>query len=374
MKNIINPAMHELRAAINEAEQISSKAELSKRDESRINVLLSKISTLRSQAVTPNDFCKRWMAAFLTDQPLPVEQRGADFLAGTQSITYTEGAEGGCLVPQEFHNDVVVGMAQIDPLLDENLVTLVESPTFALRPYTVPGVDLSTFAAAKVTEGAQQNPLTIPAVSGGILNGYTYRATFDASFEFEQDDFEGATATIQRCAAVGMARGIGVDLVSGNGTTAPQGVYTGAANSGHSQLGSDVISYLDIENNYFAVDRFYRASPKCAWLMGDDIYQQVRKAVDNNDRPLINVVGDQELLMGKPVKISPSLDGVAFMFGDFSHFVVRISRLALRRSIEANGYVEKGKALYTALQRADAKVFDPTGGSKPPIVYATLHG
>jgi hypothetical protein len=43
------------------------------------------------------------------------------------------------------------------------------------------------------------------------------------------------------------------------------------------------------------------------------------------------------------------------------------------RTIQAPGYVDKGKALYTAYMRADAAVIDPTGGEKPPIVYATSH-
>ena len=34
---------------------------------------------------------------------------------------------------------------------------------------------------------------------------------------------------------------------------------------------------------------------------------------------------------------------------------------------------DPSQGLYTGIMRADAKVFDPTGGAVSPIVYANLH-
>jgi hypothetical protein len=50
-----------------------------------------------------------------------------------------------------------------------------------------------------------------------------------------------------------------------------------------------------------------------------------------------------------------------------------VSRLIINRAWQLPGYVEYGKALYTGIMRADATVFDPTGGSVPPLVTASLH-
>ena len=52
-KQIITPAMVELRAAITEAEGISAKSDFTKRDEARINVLLAKIAALRNSHAAP---------------------------------------------------------------------------------------------------------------------------------------------------------------------------------------------------------------------------------------------------------------------------------------------------------------------------------
>lgn len=372
----IAPALLEMRAAINEAEALTAKPEITKRDEARISVLLAKIAALRSDRIAPSDFAKRWLCAFMKGRSLPIEARGTDLLAGTQSITYTEGPEGGYLVPQEIHDTLVLGLAQWDPFLDDDLVTLAVSDSFSLKPYTVPGWDLSTFAATKVGENVKQNPQTVPTATGTILNGYTYRATLDASFEFEEDNFQPIMDQIQLAYVIAFARGIGIDLAVGNGATAPQGVLTGAANSGVSTPSASSLTYTDIENIYFSVNRIYRNAPKCAWAMADSVYELVRKAVDNNGRPLINIVKDKETLMGKPVYVSPSLPtgsgAKGIVFGDLSHYVVRVSRMEISRNLQAAGYVEYGKALYTGRMRADAKVIDPTGGVTPPIVYATL--
>lgn len=295
---------------------------------------------------------------------------------GVNSVTYTEGPEGGYLVPQEFHNEVIAGMAAVDPLLDENVVTLVQSKDGSLRPYAIPGIDLSTFAAAKIGETSQASEASLTA-TGAELNSYTYRCDLGASIEIEQDMFEPMQALMQEAFSVGMARGIGEDLITGNGSTAPQGVLTGATSSGITTAAAGVISSDDIQNVYFSLNHFYRSQPKAAWVMADATYQKVRKAKDSNNRPLINVVGDMETLMGKPVHVSPTMPSAAgsngIVFGDLSRFVVRVSRLAVQRNVQAPGYAENGRALYVGRMRADAKVIDPTGGSAAPILYATLH-
>jgi HK97 family phage major capsid protein len=107
------------------------------------------------------------------------------------------------------------------------------------------------------------------------------------------------------------------------------------------------------------------------------VYQQVRKAHDSNLRPLINIVGDREVLFGKPIYVSPSVSSTAgtpgIVFGNLAHYIVRASQPTIERAIQLPGYVEYGQAAYICRQRIDAKVFDPTAGSVPPIVYATLH-
>jgi len=83
------------------------------------------------------------------------------------------------------------------------------------------------------------------------------------------------------------------------------------------------------------------------------------------------------MLLGKPVYLCPSLPasgtGSFCVFGDLSYYIVHTSSMMLRRSLQTPGFVENGLALFKGLMMADAVLFDPTGGSKPPVVAATLH-
>ncbi len=160
----------ELREAISEAELLTKQESLTKRDEARVNFLLAKIAALRK--VNAEDFVeiveenighrfsvseteKRWFAALQVseDEALRVlnptfndqeirqlvrEQR--DMLAGTQTITYTQSQLGGTLIPNEFVEEIFLGLAEVDPLLDKRWVTLLE--TKGARPTRYPSLDL----------------------------------------------------------------------------------------------------------------------------------------------------------------------------------------------------------------------------------------
>jgi HK97 family phage major capsid protein len=321
---------------------------------------------------TYSEPAKAWFRSFIGG----AEMR-SDLKAGQLSGGYTEGAQGGYFVPSEIFREVVYGIAQFDPLLDENVVTLIPSDTPSLKPISVPGWDLSEIAAELISEGAQRTPFTVPDLDHAMLNGYTFRTVLDATFELEEDAFEPLINQLQRAYSIAFARGIGQYLLVGSGSNEPTGVLTAAANS-NVTISSAQIGYSDIENIYFSIDLAYRSSDKCAWLMSDKMYQQVRKATDSNGRPLISIVDDKESLMGRPVLISPSMptpnpsvSRQLIVFGDFSHYIVRLSQLRLRRSIQAPGYVDAGKALYSGFMRCDANLLDPTGGSNPPIVFVS---
>lgn len=375
-KPFINPVLVELRDAISTAEALLGKSEFSKRDEAHFNLMLAKIATLNKNSA-PVDNAKERFFRSLFNGEVP-EQRTTPFESGTQSITYTQGAEGGFLVPQEYFDQLILGMAQYDPLLDKNVVTLIESKNQSLRPITVPGWDLSTYAAVRISEGSQQNPQTTPAAAKASLEAYMYRANLPVTYEFEEDSFMNTADLLNIAFQIAFARGIGVDLAIGTGVSQPQGVLTGAAASGGITFASGSIDADDIENAYFSVNRWYRQSPKCAWVMSDSVYQQVRKAKDNAGRPLINVVKDKEVIHGKPVYVSPSIpsgagqDGI--VFGDLAHFVVRVSNMTIQRSIQASqAGADFGQAMFTGRMRADARVVDPTGGTNAPIKFIQLH-
>jgi len=62
----------------------------------------------------------------------------------------------------------------------------------------------------------------------------------------------------------------------------------------------------------------------------------------------------------------------SLIWGDLSAFHIRCSRATLQRAINAANTIEYGKVLYIARIRMDSALFDPSGGSAPPLVNATI--
>jgi len=381
MSKYLTPVQRELLAVLTETDS-TSRQEPTKQTEQRMNFLLAKIKALQALPSTAaqSSECREWFRNVLSGKEYRTTMQEGQPAPGT--LGYVTGNEGGYLVPQEFNDDVIHGMAQFDPLLDKDVVTLIESNDFSLKPFVIPGWDLSTFAATKVSETSGPTASTPPLVAGTLLNSYKYAAALPVSIELEEDAFAPMMKIINDAYVIAFARGIGVDLAIGNGTTAPQGVLTGAGSSVYTTASPNALVLNDFENVYFKVNRIHRNAPKCAWLMSDSVYQLARKAVDTVGNPLLKVHKDKEMIMGKPVLVSPSLPaynasigaqaGTFCVFGDLSHMFVRVSKMILHRSWQAQGYVEQGKALYSGYLRCDAKVFDPSSGNVPPIVCASL--
>jgi len=344
---------------------------------------------LRAEALRDRETHEKAFRSFVTgksDETIEQELRlNPNFLAGSETISYTAGTQGGMLVPQTFMSGVVEGMKQADAIFSPEVSTVITSPTLALNPFQIPGWDLSTIAATRVDEGVQHSSDGVMPITQKLLNSWSYRLSLAASLEWEDDQqvFATALAAMSRAFGVGFARGIGADLVNGSGSSDPSGILNGLSTK-YTTANSGKVVLDDITAVYFSVDRIYRASSKCAWLVNDAAYQQIRNATDNNGRPLLSVENDKEILMGKPVYFCPSLPdynaslgtqhpGSFCVFGDLSHFIVRLSNMYLRRSIQASGYIEYGLALYPAIMRADSVLFDPTSGTNPPVVAAALH-
>jgi HK97 family phage major capsid protein len=399
--------------AVLQVQQLTREAQVlcrgTQSQQKEADVILARIKSIRDTGLSEDESRAKYTMALgesitgqVSEERMRQEHEAAfrdymstgehrDFQAGTQMISYTNGSGGGFLVPVSFFYKAIEALAQTDPIFDEKIVTLIKNPALTANPIKVSGWDLSGIASSQVGESLQQTPQTIPLLSGKVLGGYMHRISLAASLEWEQDVFDMAMNLMSRTYGVGFARGIGKQLVNGTGSSQPQGLLTGAANSGYTTItassgGLTPLKLDDFNAIYTSVDRIYRQSPKCAWLMSDTTYRQVRQAQDSQGRPLLDQSQDKEEILSKPVIISPSMPSgpgsTGIIFGDLSHFFVRLSGMTIQRSLEVGGTagnIEHGEATYHGRLRADSAVFDPStpqgspAVTHPPIVYATLH-
>jgi HK97 family phage major capsid protein len=387
--------------AILEISELSAEAERLARgtgaQRKRADILLARISTIRQVGLSSSEARFRYTDALVEATHLKDAEYRAKFdryvnglisdhemrafLSGQQSLTATEGTAGGFLVPMAYDGLLREAMRQTDPVLSADSVSFTMTDGPSLRPETVSGFDLSTVSAQIIGETMQQNPQAIPTVAGGTLRSdIIFKVTFASSWESEADivDFP---AKITRAAGVALARKIGGSVVNGHGGTDIAGMVQAIGGPYASNATSGKIVLTDLTKFYFGVDRFYRAAPLCGWMVDDGTYQLIREATDNSGRPLLSVEKDEEMLLGKPLRVSPSL-GTAFrslgivgslLFGDLSHVVVRCSRPVIQYSIESGqADITAGMAAWIARARADAVYFDPSAGANPPIILAAI--
>jgi HK97 family phage major capsid protein len=302
------------------------------------------------------------------------------FATGAGLRTYTgmaDGVEGAYLLPTNLYGRLLEGIAQYSELMDKNNVTLLE--TEDSKPLGIPQIGLESITSSVVGDNVQTSPVANPVFAKLALNPFTYKSNPVAvSMQLDRDsDFQPTLDVLIRAFSVAIARGAGSDLVNGNGTTAPQGVLTAAADSTITAASSSVFSFDELKAVYFSVNRAYRVSPKCAWMMNDSTYQGLYQMKDSAGRPLISVIEDTERLFGKKILISPDMPTAAgskaVCFGDFSQYIVRVPRngVSVLRNAEAYGYVEKLQILYTNFCRLNAALNAPDGTK--PIVFAKLH-
>ena len=385
-----------------EISELSSQAERlaqgSATDRARATVILQRITNLRTIGIS-SDEIRFKLAEALSDEVAPkkldkiehrarfdkylagrtTEKEYRDWMAGQETITWTTGVQGGYAVPQEYDDTLRQAMAQVDPVLDDKITSFTMTPGPWLNPGRIVGYDVSTITAQLVGEGVQQTAGSVPPVLGAQLRAdRIYKITFGATQEAEQDipDFG---SKIVRAASIAWARRIGKSVIAGQGGTDIAGVVQALGTATVTNGTAGKVVNTDVTNAFFAVNRYYRNSPKCGWLMSDSAYKLVRNAVDNSGRPLLQFENAEEQLMGKPVYVTPSLAnstfssiGVSFvLFGDLSSIVVRASRPSIQRVTEASiADITRGESAYVCRVRADAAYFDPSSGVTPPLVLA----
>ena len=384
MMNATDVTRAELRRQI---DGFLAKEKLTATEKTQCNLLMSKLADLRSddeRRAKAAQVAKELGIPYNVEAPTQKDAELEAFLSymmrGIEHRTYqpmSDAVQGAYVVPAAFYNSLMTGIAQYTELMSKENVSLIESENG--RKLTLPSIDLSTITSAQVLENVDAPPVANPTVSSSVLSAYTYRTNpIASSVELEEDSFESVSDILTAAFAVGLARGIGADLVNGSGSGAPMGILTAAADSTVVAASTTVFTKSELQSIYFSANRAYRVNPKCAWLMNDTTYNGILGLKDaTTNRPLVNITEDGEKLFGKRILISPDMPTAAgskaILFGDLSQFKVRVLRnsVSVRRNVETPGYAEKGAALYTGFMRVDSAL-NNVGGTAP-VVFAKLH-
>ena len=397
----------ELNSLLIEYNSLSNKPKHTKEDERRMAFLQTAISAVKNGASTADvDEARLNDAARRAGLPIgqltrEQEQEARNFKAFVETRDMGEGAPMlshvgtysglGYFVPNGFYPELFRAMSAHDILFNEDSCTVLKTDGGNVLPLPTAG-DIENVASV-IAEAGSRTSTDISSVAQAIVGAYSYSSPrFVFSMEVAQD-MQGAFSISQLAKtffADRIARGVGADLLVGNGVNKTKGLIpslealgvipvtaTGSStNTGGAETGANSIGTIDLANVLENLDSAYLSSPKTAWCMNRKTLGYLNGLVSKMGTPIdiVKYVDGEPHIYGIPVKISPSMDNIGaskvpVLLGDFSYWVTRLVKnenLGLTVIREAPGLVENGNVGVVCFFRADgALAFNDTSGPAP---------
>jgi len=253
----------------------------------------------------------------------------AEFLADPTYEIRALSGNAGTAFANAFADFVAVYERTATPMLDPNIVTVLNRPTGA--PLIVPRVTADPSTGGTITaEAAQINAgdLTLSQVT---ITPYKYAWMNYLSNEIDTDNTIGLEALVARTTGRALGLDIGTHLTTGSGSSQPKGFITAASNGGTaSGTGTTYGTYFggtDLISLYYKPQEPYRRVG--TWMANATTLGQIRQSRDTTGQLLWQPsyqLGQPESLLGRPIYENPAMaNGSAaksVAFGDFSAYTV----------------------------------------------------
>ncbi|MFE2559891.1 phage major capsid protein [Streptomyces sp. NPDC059352] len=293
------------------------------------------------------------------DKSLPLDQR---------TLSKLTAAAGANTVPISFYNRLVQHMIETSGVLAAGPTVLRTATGEQLQ---IPKTTAHSASAGIVAEAGTlaANEPTFGQVS---LDAYKYGFLLQVSHELANDTAVDLLGYLAMQAGRALGNGFGTHLVTGDGSSKPNGVLTastlgktGAVSVAGAPGGDDLIDL------FYSIIAPYRQSGSCGWLMRDATVAAIRKLKDSTGQYLWQPglqAGSPDTILGKPVRTDPNVPAVALgaksiLFGDFStYFVRQVESLRFERSDDFAFNTDL--ITYRAILRGDGDQVDTTGAIK----------
>ncbi len=420
---VTNRTLREERAQkIKEAKALSAKGKLNQADQRKFDDLMSEAEELKTQidhienrgGSTQRTLGGRIGLEDRQEDPKQKEHRRAfgnylrhgvarldpadreilnefrDMGTGGQGAYPGATAPGGFLVPVGFTDSIVEALRYYGPLLNDNVVTILDTTTGAVLPFPTSD-DLNVYAEIL---GENQQATTADVNIGQIMMGaYKYSSRMvKVSLELLQD----SAFSIEDFLISAFARRFGRTLVNhftvgtGAANSMPMGILTSTLANGNlvtavgssandgTAAGGNTIGSDDLINLEHSIDPLYR--PNASYMMNDSTWKAIRRVKDKYGKPLYEaplIANAPATIGGYPIYINPNLDSLQLapsspqvarntvLFGDFKRFLVRrVKQMSILVLTER--YADMAQTAYIAFARYDSSpMFGGTGVDFP---------
>lgn len=302
------------------------------------------------------------------DQPVNSYVQARSIATQQRDLTKGTATAGGHTVGTAFYSQLIDHMIEVSGILQAGPTVLV---TERGENLPIPRTTAHSSATSEIAEAAAITE-SDPAFNQLVLSSYKYGNLIQASYELMEDTYVDLLGYIAMQAGRAVGNAFGTRLVTGTGSSQPQGAATAATLgvTGSASVGG-AFSADNLIDLFFSVIAPYRMSPACGWLMRDATLAAVRKLKDSQNQYLWQPslqVGAPDTLLGKPVHTDPNVAAVALsarsvLFGDFSRYFVRQVRdIRFERSDDYAFHADL--TTFRCLLRGDGGLADTSGAIK----------
>ena len=281
----------------------------------------------------------------------------SNFKTAMNYLNEGNDAQGGYLVPSEFHEEIITQLQEENILRQiGNVITTATDREIAIQA-TAP-------TAAFVAEG-QQIPLSTEEFERKTLKAYKLAAGVSVSNELLSDSFYDIESHLQSEFGKAIASREENAFLNGTGTGEPKGLIPTLAadtdstiTTARSNIASDEM--IDLA---YTLPRPYRKN--ACWLMSDSTLAVIRKLKDSTQNYLWErnfSLNEPPTILGFPVYTSEYMPSIAsgkipVLFGDFSKYIIG-QRGELRFKPLYELHALQDMTSYLMIERVDAVLAD----------------
>ncbi|MEU0831293.1 phage major capsid protein [Streptomyces sp. NPDC005969] len=285
-----------------------------------------------------------------------------------RTLSKLTAAAGANTVQTSFYTQLVQHLIEVSGVMQTSPTTL---RTATGEQIQIPKTTAHSASASLVAEAGTLAP-NDPTFGQVPLDAYKYGFLLQISHELLNDTSVDLTGYLSMQAGRALGNGFGAHLVTGTGTSQPNGVVT--ASTLGATGGTGVTGAFTADNLidlYYSVISPYRASGSCAWMMRDSSVATLRKIKDTTGQYIWQpalTAGNPDTVLGKPLYTDPSVPAVALaaksvLFGDFSQYFVRLVE-SIRFERSDDYAFNSDLVTYRAILRGDGDLVDTTGAIK----------
>lgn len=295
----------------------------------------------------------------LTQRALPFSlNTSAPRLKGENraQATTSDGA-GGALVPRTLRDQLEKTLLYFAEM--RNYAQVIRTATG--NNYDMPVANDTSNLGEIISENSQYNSQDV-TFSKVTLGAYKYTSKLvNVSIELLQDSAIDVPTMLGDLLGERLGRVQASHFATGNGTSQPQGLITGAS-AGVTAASATAIAVDDLLGLVHSLDRAYR--PSASFVMSDAVLLAIRKLKDSYGRPIFTesyIVGEPDRLFGYPIVINNyhptaiTTGQKTVVFGDLSRYVVR-DALDVQLVRLDERFADLGQVAFVAIMRTDAKV------------------